>query len=160
MAVGSARAGGTVIIVMTASLGVVYVARLSSSPGDVLSKPGQMLRIAVGGSFVTIVLLMFAEVNPGFAKTFAAMVLLATLIGYGQPFANMLRRALGFTPPIDVPDRALQGQDVIGVGVRTTQSAWEYITRRSQGPLINTNPVGVGVRIGPQSAWERLANGR
>lgn len=160
MADGSIKAGGTVIIVMSASMGVVYVARLADSPSDVLTKPGQMLRIAVGGAFVTVVLLMFAEVNPKFAKAFAMMIFLATLIGYGQVFGEMLQRALGFKPPINIQDQTSQGQNTIGIGVRTGQSAWDYITRRSQGPLLptsNSPTVGIGVRTQPRSAFGIVA---
>lgn len=98
MADGSAKAGGVVIITMTASLGIVYVVRIASSPADVLRKPGQMLRIAVGGSLVTLALLMTAEVSPKFARTFSTMILLGVLIGYGSPFAQIVSRSIGKPP--------------------------------------------------------------
>jgi hypothetical protein len=61
-----------------------------------------MLRIAVGGSVVTLVLLITAEASPPFARAMAWLVLFGVMFGYGGSVArtasNIITRSLGGIP--------------------------------------------------------------
>lgn len=77
--------GKPIVLIIGGAVVIVYVARLASRPGDVLRAPGQMVKIALGGSFVTVVLLLLAEVHGEIAEQFAWLVLLFVIVRYGSP---------------------------------------------------------------------------
>lgn len=89
--------GKPVVLIMGGAITVVYVARLASRPGDVLRAPGQMVKIALGGSFVTVILLLVAEVHGEIAESFAWLVLLYVVVRYGAPAFGTISKM--FTQP-------------------------------------------------------------
>lgn len=88
------RAETTVVTTVGASTGFVYLARLRSDPKDALTQPGAMLRIALGGSFVIVGLLILARPAPKVASTFGYLVLLGTTLTYGRRVAPLVTDAV------------------------------------------------------------------
>jgi hypothetical protein len=101
--------GKPVIMIIGGAVTIVYVARLASRPGDVLRAPGQMVKIALGGSFVTVVLLLIAEVHGDIAESFAWLILAYVIVKYGGGvFDNVSRMfkqpyTVVSTPPSSQP---------------------------------------------------------
>ena len=97
----------TVILVIGATVGMVYVARLRSQPSDFLRKPGSMIRIGFGGVLLIVVTLGIAKVDGGLAKAIAWLIFLGSASVYGGATANAINTALNNPrPPLPKKDAA------------------------------------------------------
>lgn len=83
----------TVVLVVTATVAMVYVARLRSAPSDILRQPGRMLRIGFGGVVLMVFLLALARLDGGLASALAWVVFLGATMVYGGTTAKAISHA-------------------------------------------------------------------
>lgn len=112
-----------IFVLVGAATGVVFVARLVARPGDVLLRPGQMVRIAFGGAVVTVMLMVGTLMSPDLAEAMAWLVLIGSLFAYGRHVGDAISRlakpgGITVTPEtaVDVPS-SLSGN--VGPAVMT-----------------------------------------
>lgn len=88
------KAQKSILLAMSATVGLAFSARLISRPGDALRNPGNMLRIFVGGVAATLGLMFLAYPQPDLAKMLAWLVAFGTFMTYGAPIMDQLGKVL------------------------------------------------------------------
>lgn len=127
-------AGKPIVLIIGGAVVIVYIARLASSPGDVLRAPGQMVKIALGGAFTVVLLLLIAEVHGEVAEQLAWLILAYVIVHYGAPvFGNVNKLfkqpyTVVSTPPANAPKKTpVPPNGGIVPGMQWDQQSGRYV---------------------------------
>lgn len=93
----STEAQKSVLTAMAVTVVLTFSARLISKPGDALRKPGQMLRIFMGGAAASLGLMALAKPQPQFARGLAWLVTVGAFMTYGAPVMDNLGAVISRT---------------------------------------------------------------
>lgn len=89
----STEANRTVLLAVGGGIGVILIARMAGTPGvKGLNDPGDLLKVAVGGSATIIGLMVIAEFAPQISIGMAWLIFVGAVLTYGVEFARALSK--------------------------------------------------------------------